>query len=187
MSLTMYFWLSGPGCFCAFYPPVLHAVAFITLSYNSLSSMASCLLPDSRQHHTGLFSKEKSTEISRFPLVTYQPLKRSLLTGVDYWLMSSCSMPVWSRSWVLLINWPWELKRTEIQGYPCSSHWPYIGGCAITYCMVLHSGILSIFQRFIKKFKKGLLSISVALFQALEYSCSLISSLNSVEFRWGLI
>lgn len=146
--------LGDPSCFCAFYPPVLRAVASITLSYNSLSSTASCLLPDSQQHHTGLFSQEKSTEISRLPLVTYQLWKISLRTGVGCWLMSSCSVPVWSRSWVLLIKGPWELKRTEIQGYPRSSHWPCIRGCALTDSTVLHSGSLSIFQRVIKKLRK---------------------------------
>lgn len=70
-------------------------------------------------------------------LLTHQLWKRSLLTGVGYWLMSSCSMPVWSGSWLLLINWPSWLKRKKNTGIsPPQSlaiHW---GMCYdVLYCI----------------------------------------------------
>lgn len=78
-------------------------------------------------------------------LLTHQLWKTSLLTGVAYWLMSSCSMPVWARSWFLLINWPSELKRKEIQGYHHPSHLLYLGGCGMMYHTVLHGARHSVF------------------------------------------
>ena len=57
---------------------VLHAVVSLTLLYNSLSSMASCLLPESWQYHTVLFTKDKSTEISRLRLCWHISCEREV-------------------------------------------------------------------------------------------------------------
>lgn len=81
MSLTAYFSPLWPRLLLCLLPAcwfVLRAAVSSTLLRNSLSSMASCLLPESRQCQTVLFTEDKSTEISRLCLCWHISCEREV-------------------------------------------------------------------------------------------------------------